>query len=129
MKSRLSMFSSAGILLLIVLMSCNKNEDQQPSSSLQTSSESLLTSATNTISGAGDQQSSEVSDVVGDGTLMGNDSSVCRIVSFSPSRSAFPHVRNQLTLAPAAPGPMVLHEAVKNWLWYMLTGELHLPVR
>ena len=93
MKSRLSMFSPAGILLLVVLMSCNKNDDQQPSSSLQTSSESLLTSATNTISGAGDQQSAEVSDVVGDGTLMGNDSSVCRIVSFSPSRLVFPHVK------------------------------------
>lgn len=93
MKWKLSRLMPAGALLLFGLISCNKNDVPQPSSSSQTSTERLLMNATNTIANAGDQQSAEVSDVLGSNIVMSNDSSTCRTVIFSPSKDAYPHLK------------------------------------
>jgi len=94
MKWQFSRLLPVSALLCYSLVSCNKNETpMSPISSSQTSTQSLLMHATNTIASAGDQQSQEVSDLLGSNVVIANDSSSCRVVTFSPSRNVYPHLK------------------------------------
>ena len=95
MKLQLGRLIPVGSLLLMCLASCNKNSDQQSPSSvpLQASTQSSLTSTTNIIADATGQESAEVSDGTEDYTVVSNDSSACRTVTFSPSRIVYPHLK------------------------------------
>jgi len=84
----------ASVLLCLILASCKKNDAvSPPSQPSQTTTQSLLMRATNDIFNTGNQQSQEVSDILGSGVTNSSDSSGCRVVSFDPSRSMYPHVK------------------------------------
>jgi hypothetical protein len=80
------------VALLCVVASCKKSE-VPASSTPQTTTQTLLMRANNTISSASNQQSQEVSDVLGSNVVMSTDSSACRVVTFSPSHSVYPHLK------------------------------------
>jgi hypothetical protein len=81
------------VALLCVIASCKKSEVPASSSTPQTTTQTLLMRANNTISSASNQQSQEVSDVLGSNVVMSTDSSSCRVVTYSPSRSVYPHLK------------------------------------
>jgi hypothetical protein len=81
------------VALLCVIASCKKSEVPASSSTPQTTTQTLLMRANNTISSASNQQSQEVSDVLGSNVVMSTDSSSCRVVTFSPSHNVYPHLK------------------------------------
>ncbi|MEP6467377.1 MAG: hypothetical protein ABJB05_13800 [Parafilimonas sp.] len=93
MKSKLSRFLPAAALLCIAFASCKKNDQSIPQPSSQATTASMLLSANNTITNGGSQQMEAVSDVVGSSIVMAGDSSDCRMVTFSPSRTMYPHLK------------------------------------
>ncbi len=93
MKLKMKGFIPIAALLCTGIVSCKKNEVPASSPTAQTTTQTLLMRANNTITSASDQQSQEVSDVLGSDVVMSTDSSPCRMVSFTPSRTVYPHLR------------------------------------
>lgn len=93
MKRKMKGFIPVAALLCISIASCKKNEVPASSPTAQTTTQTLLMNANNTIANASDQQSQEVSDILGSTVIMSPDSSACRVVTFSPSRNVYPHLK------------------------------------
>ncbi len=93
MKWKMKGFIPVAALLCISIFSCKKNEVPASSPTAQTTTQTLLMNANNTIANASDQQSQEVSDILGSTVVMSPDSSACRVVTFSPSRDVYPHLK------------------------------------
>ncbi len=93
MKCKLNKVLPAAAFLCIVLASCKKNDQLTPASPSQATIESLLLTASNTITNGGNQQNEAISDVMGSSVIMSGDSSDCRIATFNPSRTVYPHLK------------------------------------
>lgn len=93
MKINFARFLSAAALLCISLASCKKNDVSQPSNSMPSGTQSLLTQATNAITDASNQQNADASEALGTAATMSPDSTQCRTVSFNPSRDVYPHLK------------------------------------
>lgn len=92
MKRQLFRFIPAGALLCFSLYSCKKNDVPTSSTPSQTTTQSLLMQATNTIANAGVEQSDDMSELFGSATMIPADSSECKMVSYNPARNMFPHL-------------------------------------
>ncbi len=76
--------------LLFLITSCQKNDNPAPSS--QDPTKTLLMNATNDIVAAGNEENQDVADAMSsDNTETGDSTSDCRVVTFNPSRSVYPH--------------------------------------
>jgi len=94
MKSNLNGLISAAVLLCITCASCKKNDQPVsfPSTSKSTT-DSLLLNANSIIANAGDEQNSEVADIVGSNSVVSGDSVSCRTVTYNSSASVYPHLK------------------------------------
>lgn len=92
MKCKVIRFIPAGALLCLALASCKKNDQPMPSSSQAAVSPSLLLATTNTIVAAGSEQNNDLAEVMGSNIVAGGDSTNCRVVTYNPVRTAFPHL-------------------------------------
>ncbi|MEP6847167.1 MAG: hypothetical protein ABI861_14240, partial [Panacibacter sp.] len=77
-------------LLCLTITSCKKNETPATTPA-QTTTQSLLMTATNDIVSGGNLESQDVADVIGSDVMGTGDSSTCRTVTFSPSRKVYPY--------------------------------------
>jgi hypothetical protein len=93
MKRKMKGFIPVAALLCLSIVSCKKSEVPGSSSTAQTPTQQLLMRANNTITSASDQQAQEVSDILGSTAVMPTDSSACRVVTFSPSKNVYPHLK------------------------------------
>ena len=93
MKSKLSRLLPAAALFCFVFASCKKSDQLTPAGSSQATTSSLLLSANNTIISGGSQQNEAMSDIMGNSIVMSGDSSDCRTVTFSPSKTVYPHLK------------------------------------
>ncbi len=93
MKINLKRFLTAAALVCIGFISCKKNDVSQPSSSAQSSTQTLLTQATNVITDASNQQNADASEALGTATTMSSDSTDCSVVTFNPSKDVYPNLK------------------------------------
>lgn len=73
-------------LLTLCVTSCKKNDN--PTTPAQSTTATLLTSATNAAADASNIESQDMEDVVA-----GDSSTDCRIITFDPSKNVYPHTR------------------------------------
>lgn len=84
----MSSFSCLLLLCVIVsftVLSCQKN-DKAPSTSQQSSAQTLLMNATNDVVQATTLESQDVEDIVG-----ADSANTCRVITYEPSKNVYPH--------------------------------------
>ena len=119
-----SRFIPVFALLALTVVSCQKNDN--PSSSSQDATKTLLMNATNDIVAAGNEENQDVADVMSsDNTETGDSTSDCRVVTFNPSRSVYPHEKIIDFGTGCTGGDGIIRKGGKESL-FMQTLKLHL---